>query len=137
MLERNYDVVVCGGGPAGICAAAEAARSGAKTALIERYGCIGGNLTQGYVGPLLGGTCAGPMSEEIAHRICPVPGTVPDFEWAKIALTEMVDDAGIDVYLQETLVSVERDGTRIQSVTSDGKCGPIRFTATMNFHCPT
>ena len=26
-----------------------------KTALIERYGCVGGNLTMGYVGPLLGG----------------------------------------------------------------------------------
>ena len=44
MLDRTYDVVVVGAGPAGICAGVEAARSGAKTALIERYGCIGGNL---------------------------------------------------------------------------------------------
>ncbi len=129
MLERNYDVVVAGAGPAGICAAVEAARSGAKTALIERYGCIGGNLTQGYVGPLLGGTCAGTMSEEIARRVCPVPGAVPDFEWAKIALTEMVADAGVDVYLQEAVVSVEREEDRLCAVTADGKCGPIRFTA--------
>lgn len=129
MLERNYDVVVAGAGPAGICAAVEAARSGAKTALIERYGCIGGNLTQGYVGPLLGGTCAGTMSEEIARRVCPVPGAVPDFEWAKIALTEMVADAGVDVYLQEAVVSVERKDDRLCAVIADGKCGPIRFAA--------
>ena len=129
MLERTYDVVVVGAGPAGICAAVEAARCGAKTALIERYGCIGGNLTQGYVGPLLGGTCAGTMSEEIARRVCPVPGAVPDFEWAKIALTEMVDDAGVDVYLQQTLISAERDGDMLRSVTADGKCGAIRFAA--------
>ncbi|MBQ7298206.1 MAG: FAD-dependent oxidoreductase [Clostridia bacterium] len=129
MLERNYDVVVAGAGPAGICAAVEAARSGAKTALIERYGCIGGNLTQGYVGPLLGGTCAGTMSEEIARRVCPVPGAVPDFEWAKIALTEMVADAGVDVYLQEAVVSVEREEDRLCAVIADGKCGPIRFAA--------
>ena len=129
MLEKNYDVVVAGGGPAGICAAVEAARSGAKTALIERYGCVGGNLTQGYVGPLLGGTCAGTMSEEIAQRICPVPGAVPDFEWAKDVLTDMLAGAGVDVYLQETLVSVEREGDMIRSFTADGKCGPIRFEA--------
>ena len=129
MLDRTYDVVVVGAGPAGICAAVEAARSGAKTALIERYGCIGGNLTQGYVGPLLGGTCAGTMSEEIARLVCPVPHAVPDFEWAKTALTEMVADAGVDVYLQEAVIAVERDGDRIRSVTADGKCGAIRFTA--------
>ncbi len=34
----QYDVIVCGGGPAGWIAAVAAARNGAKTALIERYG---------------------------------------------------------------------------------------------------
>ena len=128
MLEKTYDVVVAGAGPAGICAAVEAARSGAKTALIERYGCVGGNLTQGYVGPLLGGTCAGTMAEEIARRVCPVPGAVPDFEWAKTALTEMLDEAGVDVYLQSAVTRAERTGDRIDALIADGKCGPIRFS---------
>ena len=38
----TYDVVVCGGGPAGFIAAIAAAREGAKTALIEQYGFLGG-----------------------------------------------------------------------------------------------
>ena len=38
----EYDVVVLGGGPAGIAAAASAARCGAKTLLVERYGFLGG-----------------------------------------------------------------------------------------------
>ena len=54
MNKRDYDVVIVGAGPAGIAAALEAARSGSRTALIERYGCVGGNLTQGYVGPVMG-----------------------------------------------------------------------------------
>ncbi len=38
----EYDVVVLGGGPAGIAAAASAARSGCSTILVERYGFLGG-----------------------------------------------------------------------------------------------
>ena len=53
-VRKSYDVIVAGAGPAGICAAVAAAREGAKVALVERYGVVGGNLTTGYVGPILG-----------------------------------------------------------------------------------
>jgi NADPH-dependent 2,4-dienoyl-CoA reductase/sulfur reductase-like enzyme len=41
-LHGECDVVVLGGGPAGIAAAAAAARSGRSTVLVERYGFLGG-----------------------------------------------------------------------------------------------
>jgi len=41
-LYGEYDVAVLGGGPAGIAAAASAARAGRRTLLIERYGFLGG-----------------------------------------------------------------------------------------------
>jgi Pyruvate/2-oxoglutarate dehydrogenase complex, dihydrolipoamide dehydrogenase (E3) component, and related enzymes len=41
-LYGEYEVVVLGGGPAGIVAAASAARAGRRTLLIERYGFLGG-----------------------------------------------------------------------------------------------
>jgi 2-polyprenyl-6-methoxyphenol hydroxylase-like FAD-dependent oxidoreductase len=46
---RDVDVVVVGGGPGGIGSAVSAARSGARTVLIERYGHLGGMATGGLV----------------------------------------------------------------------------------------
>jgi hypothetical protein len=47
----DTDVVVVGGGPAGIAAAAGAAKAGAKVVLVERYSCLGGNVTIAAVEP--------------------------------------------------------------------------------------
>jgi ribulose 1,5-bisphosphate synthetase/thiazole synthase len=41
-LHGEYEVVILGGGPAGIAAAVAAARAGRRTLLIERYGFLGG-----------------------------------------------------------------------------------------------
>ncbi len=42
----DTDVLVVGSGPGGLAAALAAARAGARTALIDRNGCFGGNITQ-------------------------------------------------------------------------------------------
>ncbi len=52
-LVDRVQVLVVGGGPAGIAAAISAARAGADTALIERYGVLGGAATVGLVGPFM------------------------------------------------------------------------------------
>jgi hypothetical protein len=52
-MTADVDVLVIGGGPAGIGAAVGAARSGAHTALVERYGFLGGNATASLVGPFM------------------------------------------------------------------------------------
>ena len=125
----KYDVVIAGAGPAGISAALEAARAGAKTALVERYGCVGGNLTLGYVGPLLGNVCPGTIAEEIEAAICPEKGLIPDFEQAKIALITLLDNAGVDVYLQTTVIGAEKDGEQLKKIRTAGKFGEMMFSA--------
>jgi hypothetical protein len=52
-VSRTVDVLVIGGGPAGIGAAVAAARTGARTVLVERYGFLGGNATASLVGPFM------------------------------------------------------------------------------------
>ena len=49
----HYEVVVLGGGPAGVCAAIEAARNGARVLLVEANGMLGGMATTSLVGPFM------------------------------------------------------------------------------------
>ena len=49
----HYDVIVLGGGPAGVCAAIEAARGGARVLLVEAQGMLGGMATTALVGPFM------------------------------------------------------------------------------------
>ncbi|MCC6175505.1 MAG: FAD-dependent oxidoreductase [Chloroflexi bacterium] len=52
-VAATADVLVVGGGPAGIAAAVASGRNGAKTVLVERFGFLGGNATAGLVGPFM------------------------------------------------------------------------------------
>ena len=115
-VHGEYDVVVVGGGPAGICAAVSAAREGAKTALIERYGILGGMMTSGHVHPILGRTGAGTMYHEIVELVEKGHEDVEklvtrngseihvDIEEAKSALLKLVHESGADIYLQTPVV---------------------------------
>ena len=49
----KYDVIVVGGGPAGVCAAIAAGRSGLKVLLTEATGMLGGMATAGLVQPFM------------------------------------------------------------------------------------
>ena len=81
------------------------------------------------MGPLLGNVCSGTIVEEIEAAICDEPGLCPDFERAKIALVAMLDEAGVDVYLQTVVVNVQKEGEHLKSVRTQGKFGVIDFEA--------
>jgi hypothetical protein len=73
-MRADFDVVVAGGGNAGCAAALAAARSGARTLLIERYGFLGGTATAAMVGPWMtfhsgSDRIVGGIAEEIVERL--------------------------------------------------------------------
>lgn len=48
-VSGEFEIIICGGGPAGISAACAAARRGRKTLLLERNSCLGGIWTAGLM----------------------------------------------------------------------------------------
>ena len=48
-IKEYYDVTVIGAGPAGLCAAIQAARAGVSTCLVEKNGIAGGTITAGGI----------------------------------------------------------------------------------------
>ena len=67
-VKESYeaDLLVVGGGPAGVCAAVSAARKGVKVLLIDNGNCLGGMGTKGLVGPFM--TCYDAAGENMIIR---------------------------------------------------------------------
>lgn len=101
-VER-YDVVVAGGGLAGVAAAISAASVGARTLLIERYGFLGGMGTAGLVNPFMsyststGKPLVGGVFTNLCDRMSELGGMLDrafDPEVMKFAAQEMVLESG-------------------------------------------
>ncbi len=139
----EYDVIVVGAGPAGLCAAVAASRQGARVALIERYGILGGNLTSGYVGPILGSVGKGTMRDELCSLLEVVEndwigekGVAHDFEKAKLAIGEWIaSEKRVDVFLQTCIFDVIKSGNVVKGVVCASNEGPLRFEAPVTVDC--
>lgn len=153
---RDYDVVVCGGGFAGVAAAVRAAENGARTLLIESGGELGGDLTKGRVGQFLDAPGKGGMMADInrflnegghtAPRRGPhydengrkLPGTLFELEYAKYYLDKVCLKAGVDVAFYSLAAAVETEQgriTRLLMVTEAGSYiveAPMFIDATGN-----
>lgn len=133
-VVEETDVIVCGAGPAGIAAALAAARSGARTTLLEVHGCLGGVWTAGLLSWVIDSLDKpGIMREIIASldargarrlRVEGGSGFAYDIEAMKLLLEEMMQEAGVRVRLHTRVVAASRDaGGRLGVVLTESKSG--------------
>ncbi|WP_439496624.1 FAD-dependent oxidoreductase [Bosea sp. (in: a-proteobacteria)] len=139
-MRKEFDVVVVGGGTAGAIAAIAAARTGARTLVIEQYGTIGGVLTLGQSvlgaadneGYLALGGIGGELFERLAANdggtrtsIDSLLGSITgqDPEALKLTLLDMAAESGVNFLLHSFVVDVLKDGERICAVTVANKAG--------------
>jgi len=135
----RYDVAVVGGGAAGLAAAVAAAGAGARTALVERYGFLGGMATAGMVSTICGlyrpaaNDVPEPLNEgfaaEFAGRLSAMPGCQPPVRrgrtfilpYVPFAFACLADDlvegvTGLDVFLHTHVVSADAAPRRLEAV---------------------
>ena len=69
-MQKKYDLIVVGGGFAGVTAALEAARHGVKVLLVEKYNCLGGAAVNCLVMPFMNFWTNDPRTDEKQYLIC-------------------------------------------------------------------
>ena len=147
----HFDVAVCGGGIAGVCAAVSAARNGAKTVLIERAGCLGGTLTDGFMPNIMDAANKGGLVKELFgflndhNMTCinrgerldengkRIPGQLVDTEGIKYYFDRICREAGVTVLFHSQVAAVAmKENTqkpRIESVLITTECGNYSLSA--------
>lgn len=131
------DVLVVGGGPAGIAAALAAAREGVDTILLERYGFWGGTLTQAMVEALVwyrheNTIEAGGIGRELEEYATAFGGTYPDPESTgrlldadmfKCAADKLIEVAGVRPLFHCYAVGAVVEDGLIKGVITESKSG--------------
>ena len=132
-VSRTADVGVCGGGPAGIGAAVEAARSGARVVLVEHAGFLGGTWTAGLLGVMLDHENKTGLMQELKQTLTERKWRNTkvwtdelftfDVERMKLLLDELCAEHKIEVLLYTSVVAAVVDRGRITHVVTESKSG--------------
>lgn len=154
--EESYDVVVCGGGTAGFCAAVAAAREGAKTCVLERFGALGGTMTIGGVSaPALfhahgkqiiagiGWELMTTLAKNGFAQLPPAPFNLRHpqmavelnaFE-AEVEMNRMAETAGVHLCYHQPVVYVCAEGGHVSSVLISTQKGLKRICGKVFIDC--
>ena len=131
-LNDDADVIICGGGPAGVTAAIAAARAGARVRLFEVHGCLGGVWTGGLLGYLMDFDKPGfnrelvrKLDERDARRGTGKSNLNYEPEEMKMLLEDLCVEAGVKFQLHTRLAAAYRDGDgkRLATVITESKSG--------------
>ncbi len=156
-VAHEADVVVLGGGPSGIAASVAAARHGARTLLVERYGFLGGNCTAAMVTNFCGlhANVHGELrqvvhgiADEMLDRLDRLGGlNAPhvvfnriqaqayDVAAFKCAADDLLLDAGVALRLHSLAAGVAMDGARIDALLVETKSGRQAIRGRMFIDC--
>lgn len=152
-VVAETDVLVIGGGPAGMAAALSAAREGAETMLVERFGCFGGTITQVGVGSMswyrsegtVDSECIGIEFEtraremgatyETSRKSNSASGVLLETEMFKVVADTMIREAGVRPLLHSKVVGAVMEGETITGVILESKSGRQAILAKRIIDC--
>ena len=143
----SFDVAVCGGGIAGVCAAVTAARQGANVVLIESSGMLGGTMTLAGMGNLIDADNKGGIIQEMRDFLNArgmtwarrgerfdkdgkiIPGNLLHTEGMKYFFDKICAEAGVKVLFHSTVCSTKHTDGHIHSLLLCTMCGNYSLDA--------
>lgn len=154
-MIHECDVLIVGGGPAGIAASVAAARLGQKVTLVERYGFLGGWSTIALVAPMMTfhsgnrQVIAG-IGDELIQRLRKhdaSPGHIPDPigftstvtpfhpEFIKIEAEQMLLENGVTIFYHSLVTETVQENRQIVAVRGYSKSGQFTIKARAFIDC--
>ena len=146
--QDTFDVIVAGGGPAGIGAALASAMNGAKTLLLESKAFFGGVAAVSGWMPMnrltLDGGSRGGVHELFVKKLRDMgpdasregkktwvdgDGLHIHPDYLRLAVMELLEESGCQYCLHSPVTGVEMDKNRIHKVICDGKYGKHTYHA--------
>lgn len=143
---KHYDIVVAGGGFAGVSAAISSAREGKRVLLIEKYNCLGGVASFNLVIPFMQYfthdkqtgkriDLSQGLFTEILERLRAMGGLCPSWEQSfneetlKLVLNRMVCESGADILFQSYITDAKCVDGRVQEITISSVSGKHQISA--------
>jgi len=155
-IYGEYDVVIVGGGTSGVSAAIAAARTGAKTIIIERFGVLGGQMNvsgpPGFAYSALwnrrGEKCLAGIIEETHHRLEKEGHAMPypenpqettycfvDPDWWGLMIFEMMTENKVNLLLHSLAVEVVKQGDAVTGVIVENTSGRMAVMGKVIIDC--
>jgi ribulose 1,5-bisphosphate synthetase/thiazole synthase len=148
-IHAKCDVLVVGGGPAGISAALAAKRAGADTILMERFGCFGGVITTVGMETIAWYRYEGCVDSEgigieMERRAAQMGGSIKfpyndseclDADFFKVVADLLIKESGIRPILHCTAVEAIMDGDKITGIITESKSGRKAIMAKRVIDC--
>lgn len=129
-VAHETDVLVVGGGIAGVMAAVAAGRTGGRTLLVERFGSLGGTGTAAMMNLFyVPYAAARGLVRELFDRLIDCGGAIPgefvvyDPELYKVAALEMLDEAGVGLLLHTFVSDVVMEDRTLRGIVVENKSG--------------
>ncbi len=158
--DKEYEVVICGGGTSGVAAAISCARVGAKVLLIEKGGTLGGQMNvsgpPGFAYAYLF-NCKGQQDtkgivEETYQRLYKQGHALPhlrpnhrklagytfsyvDPEWWTLEIYDMMEEEGVTLLLDTLVVDITKDGDKATGVVVENANGRTTIPAKIVIDC--
>lgn len=146
---KEYDIIVAGGGLAGVAAAIGGAREGKKVLLIEKYGCLGGAACHNLVNPFMkywrvvdgerdilnAGVFAEVVQSLDEKKALKQNGMLFHEEYLKLVLDELTKKYGVEVLFHTAVIGAKCADGAVEEITVSNKSGVYGVKAKAYIDC--